>query len=356
MPASRTADHHVRVGIAIEEPETSAFFDEAKRLVIAQVNTVSTTYSSPDVATRSRLRLPEGFTATPKVKSPNQIDYEVSVPADAVHGDWANLALEADGFQLGRARLQLFRLVSIRLLEAFEIHFGSETELTVDPPIVAADPKAGASLEISLRNNAPGIQTFHLEVSGEGLDFFPPKTEISVGAVDERRVALHVFAAEGVTGLRDWRLHVTSPSAPGFTADLPMRLLLLPRGRTVVWSADLDGDGSPEWVLESQKVRAVFSSHDGGRWMDFTAKAAGVNFLPDQGALAGTGTVQAKVTEAGIEFTGPGWTRTISLADNALTIVQTTPLGPGGPTPEKRGNTTLSVERPSPNRAVYTIQ
>ena len=55
------------------------------------------------------LRLPEGFTAAPSVKSPNEIDYQVSVPADALHGDYANLALEADGVLLGRARLQLFR-------------------------------------------------------------------------------------------------------------------------------------------------------------------------------------------------------------------------------------------------------
>jgi hypothetical protein len=356
VPANPAPDHHVRVGIAIEEPETSAFFNEAKRLVIGQPNTISTTYSSPEVATRSRLRLPEGFSAVPKVKSPNEIDYEVTVPADALHGDWANLAIEADGFLLGRARLQLFRPASIRLMEALQIHFGSETELTPEPPTVPADPKAGANLEISIGNNSPGIQTYRLEASGEGLDFFPAKTEISVGAVDERRVSLRVFAAEGLSGLRDWRLHVTSPSSPGFTADLPMRVLLVPRGRTVVWSADLDGDGSPEWVLETQKVRAVFSSQDGGRWMEFTWKDANVNFLPEQGAMAGSGPVEARADEAGVEFAGPGWSRKVRLSENTLTIEQNTPLPPGGPAPEKRGNTALTVERPSPNRAVYRIQ
>ncbi len=356
IPASKAAGHHVRVGIAIEEPETSAFFDEAKRLVIGQKNTISTTYSSPDVANRSRLRLPDGYTAVAKVQSPNQIDYEVNVPGEAVHGDWANLAIEADGFLLGRARLQLFRPVSIRLVEAMALHFGSETELTPEPPIATGDPKAGGSLEISLRNNSPGIQTYRLEASGEGLDFFPSKTEISVGAVDERSLALHVFADEGVTGLREWRLHVTSPSSPGFSEDLPMRLLLIPRGRTAVWSADLDGDGSPEWVLETAKVRAVFSSQDGGRWMEFTSKQANVNFLPEQGALAGSGPVEGRVTEDGVEFTGQGWSRTVRLSENALTIEQKTPLPAAGPAPEKRGNATLTVERVSPNRSVYTIR
>ena len=356
VPANPGLDHHVRVGIAIEEPETSAFFDEAKRLVIGQANSLSTTYSSPDVATRSRLRLPEGFTAVPKVKSPNEIEYQVTVPSEMLHGDWANLAIEADGFLLGRAHLQLFRPVSIRLAEAIEMHVGSETTLRADPPIATADAKGGGNLEIAIRNNSPGIQTYRLQASGDGLDFFPPKTEISVGAVDERSVSLHVFAAEGVTGLRDWRLHVTSPSSPGLTQDLPMRVLLLSRGRTVVWSADLDGDGSPEWVLETQKVRAVFSSQDGGRWMEFVAKGANVNFLAEQGALAGAGPVQARVTEDGVEFTGAGWHRTVRLAESTLTIEQSTPLPSGGPVAEKRGNATLAVERPSANRVVYTIR
>jgi hypothetical protein len=356
VPANPAPGHHVRVGIAIEEPETSAFFNEAKRLVIGQVNTVSTTYSSPEVANRSRLRLPDGFKAVPKVKSPNEIDYEVTVPAESLHGDWANLAIEADGFLLGRARLQLFRPVSIRLTDPLAIHFGSETELTPEPPIAAADPKAGADMEITIRNNSTGIQTYRIQPSGDGLDFFPPKSEISVGAVDERKLSLHVFAAEGITGLHDWRLHVTSPSSPSYTEDLPMRLLLLPRGRTAVWSADLDGDGSPEWVLETQKVRAVFSSQDGGRWIEFTAKDSNVNFLPEQGALAGAGQVDARVTEDGVEFTSPGSMRTVRLSDNTLTIEQRAPLPSGGPTPGKRGNATLTVERPSPNRGIYAIK
>ena len=65
IPANTAAGNRVRVGIAIEEPETSAFFDDARRLIIGHNNLVSTAYSSAEVATRSRLRLPAGFTAVP---------------------------------------------------------------------------------------------------------------------------------------------------------------------------------------------------------------------------------------------------------------------------------------------------
>ena len=79
IPVGRQPGNRVRVGIAIEAPDTSAFFNDLHRLVIGRKNTVSTMYSSAEVAGRSRLRLPEGFTATSTVKSPNEIDYEISV-------------------------------------------------------------------------------------------------------------------------------------------------------------------------------------------------------------------------------------------------------------------------------------
>jgi hypothetical protein len=359
IPANPAAGNRVRIGIAMEAPETSAFFNDARRLIIGRKNVVSTAYSSAEVAARSRLRLPEGFTAAPIVKSPNEIDYEVSVPADALHGDWANFALEADGLPLGRARLQLFRPASIRLMQAMQLHFGSQTELTPDPPTAPIEPKAGGNLEISIRNNWPQIQTYRLEASGEGLEFFPPRTEISVGAMDERRVSLRVFAQEGVAGLRDWRLRVGAPGAAGTPSspdvDLAMRALLAPRGRTVAWTADLDGDGSPEWVLESQRARAVFSTQDGGRWMEFTWKDANVNFLPEGGVFAAQGPAEVRANGDTLEFTGKNWKRTARLAETSLTIEQSSPLSADGLAPEKRGNTTLTIARPSPSRATYSL-
>lgn len=352
IPASQAPGNRVRIGIAIEEPETSAFFDDARRLVIGQKNTILTTYSSEEVARRSRLRVPEGFTSAAKVKSPNEIEYTIAVPPDLLHGDWTNLAIEADGLPLGRAHLQLFRPASIRVMEAMQMHFGSQTELAPEPPTATIDPKAGSTIEISIRNNYPSIQTFKLAAAGDGLEFFPPKTEISIGPTDERRVTLRVFGAEGLTGLRDWKLQVSGAAQ----SEMPMRVLLVPRGRTVAWTADLDGDGSPEWVLESQKVRAIFSAQDGGRWMELTAKSINANFLPEQGTLAAAGPVEIRADGDALEIAGKGWKRTVRLSDNALTIEQNTPLPADGLIDDRRGNVALSIERTSPNRVVFRLQ
>ncbi len=351
IPAGTQQGNRVRIGIAIEAPDTSAFFNDLHRLVIGRKNTVSTMYSSAEVAARSRLRLPDGYTATPTTKSPNEIDYEIDIPADAIHGDFASLALEADGVPLGRARVQLFRPASIRLLSGMQFHFGPLTEITPEPPIAAIDPKAGGNLEISIRNNSTQIQTYHLAPAGQGLEFLPPKAEVSIGPTDERRVEFRVFAAEGIAGVRDWTLRI----ANGADLAVPMRVVLIPRTATVAWTADLDGDGLPEWILESTKVRAIFSAQDGGRWMEFTWKDTNTNLLPETGIFAQAGPVEIRQNGVALEFTGKGWTRTVTLNGATLTVDQSTPLPPEILTGEKRGNLTLTVDRPAPTRAVYSL-
>ena len=350
IPAGTQQGSRVRIGIAIEAPDTSAFFNDLHRLVIGRKNTVSTVYSSAEVAARSRLRLPEGYTAAPTTRSPNEIDYEIAVPGDAIHGDFANLALEADGVALGRAHIQLFRPATIRLMSGMQFHFGPQTELTPEPPIAAIDPKGG-NLEISIRNNSPQIQTYRLEPAGQGLEFLPPQTEVSIGPTDERRVEFRVFPAEGSVGVRDWTLNI----AGGADVAMPMRVVLAPRTGAVVWTADLDGDGAPEWILESAKVRTVFSAQDGGRWMEFTWKDTNTNFLPETGIFAQAGPVEVRQNGDALEFTGKGWKRTVTLIGSALTVEQSTPLPPESLAGEKRGNLTLTVERPAPTRAVYGL-
>jgi len=208
---------------------------------------------------------------------------------------------------------------------------------------------------LTVHNNWPAIRTFHLEAAGEGLDFFPAKTEIAVGAMAERSVPLRVFAAEGSgapTGLRDWVLRITGAA----DLELPMRSVLLPRGRTVAWSADLDGDGYPEWVLESARARAIFSAEDGGRWTEFTWKDANVNLLGERGAFAAPGRVDVHVAGDALEFSGNGWTRTVRLSEAAVTIEQTPALPQGGPVPAKQGAVELTVDHVSDRKAIYTLK
>src|SRR5262249_48748641 len=122
VPAGKGALNRVRIGLAVEPPDTSAFFAGPSRRMIGLPHTVSTNCSSQALASWSRLLAPPGFRLKAVPKSPLEIDYEVTIsadaPRDATHGEFVTLALEADGVRRGRTRLQLFRPASLRIREA----------------------------------------------------------------------------------------------------------------------------------------------------------------------------------------------------------------------------------------------
>ncbi len=353
IPAGAEPGNRVHVVLGVEAPQISAFFNDARRLIIGQKNLLSTEYSSEQVAARSRLRLPDGYTATVLHNEESKIDYEVTAPAEGVGGDTVTFGLETDGAILARANLQIFPPVALRFQDALLLHFGQH-ELRPDPAVVIIDPKAGSNLDLTVRNNWPVIRSFKLDAAGDGLEFFPAKTEVVIGPVSDRHVSLRVFAAEGSTGagLREWKLRAMGAA----DLELPMRAVLLPRGRTVVWSSDLAGDGFPLWVVESQHLRAVFSPEDGGRWLELIWKDTGLNLLPEDGALAAKGRVDARAAGDALELTAADWKRTIHVSENSVTIEQTAPFPTGGPESSRQGNVTLTVEHPSDRKAVYTVK
>jgi hypothetical protein len=136
-----------------------------------------------------------------------------------------------------------------------------------------------------------------------------------------------------------------------------VRFAVVPRGDTLAYAADLDGDGEAEWVLESQRARAVFSSRDGGRWREFVWKDSGTNVLPESGALASTGATEVEIMpDSSLEFRAAGRRRTVRLTGATLTVDQTGPLP--GETLEtgKKGDLDFRTTRESSGRAVYRIE
>src|SRR5206468_3761372 len=105
--------------------------------------------------------------------------------------------------------------------------------------------------------------------------------------------------------------------------EVPLRIVSVPRGQTLVYAMDMDGDGEPEWVMESSSVRAVFSTRDGGRWLEFVWKDTGANFLPEQGSMGGAGAVEVKKLDGAVEFAAGAWKRTVRLDGAVLSIEQT---------------------------------
>jgi hypothetical protein len=208
---------------------------------------------------------------------------------------------------------------------------------------------------VLLHNNAAEIRNFVVAVTGEGLEFSPPRTEIAIAGGMERDVLIRVFPTQGQKGIVAARVHVSGAA----DVDLPVRFAVIPRGDTLAYSADLDGDGQPEWILENQRARAIFSAQDGGRWLEFVWKDSGLDVLPENGALAGTGATDVQMAPDGsLEFRGSGWRRTVRLAGTGavLTVEQTTPLPPEKLQTGKKNEVVFLVTRETPNRAVYSVE
>jgi hypothetical protein len=355
IPEGKGPSYRVRIGLAIEPPDSSAFFVDAKRLVIGQKNHLATSYSSQEVAERSRLRIPPNFRAAGSGKSPTEIDYEIDVPSDALHGEWAPMALEADGVLMGRARLQLLKPASVRIREAVSRHFGGLAELPVTPALVPVDASSGREVSVVIHNNSSEIRNFKAEVNGEGLEFSPARADISIAGGMEREILLRVFPVQAQRGLMPWRLHISGAAE----LELPARFAVIPRGETLAYSLDLDGDGQPEWILENQRARAVFSADDGGRWLEFVWKDSGLNVLPENGAFASHGATEVQIDSGGaLEFRCKDWVRTVRLAGSggSLAIEQSKPLPAETLRTEKKSDVLFRVTRESPQRVVYSLE
>jgi hypothetical protein len=281
IPAGTGPGNHVRIGLAIEPPDATAFFDSARVLMIGETNRLTAQFSSEAIAQRSRLRLAPAFpSAQQATKEPLALVYEIKVPETAVHGDHADLAIEADGTQMSHARPQLLRPVTLHFPDAIEVHLTANSALPLFPATLSVNQRAGRDLVVSVRNNAPEIRNFELEPKVEGLEFSPAKMPVTVGAGVARDISFRVFAKDAAPGLHSGSISVTGAAS---TTE-PIQFAVFPQGGAIAFSA---GGFS---LLESAKFRASFLP---GRWLEFVNKDNNQNLLANSGVAFTPGGIEA---------------------------------------------------------------
>jgi len=282
IPAGKGAASHVRIGLAIDAPDQTAFFDKAQVLMIGETNALTAEFSSELIAQRSRLRtVPDLHVTQDAGKEPLQVVYRIQVPDTAIHGDHADLAFEADGSQMSHVRPELMAPVTLRFTDSVAVRVGPTATLTLSPPAVPVNQRTGRDIGISIRNNAPEIRNFTIEMKADGLDFSPPKIDVSVGASASRAVSFRVFATAAAPGVHAGEARVSG------AAKLvePVRFVVVPPNGAVAF----DSDGLS--LLESASRRASFLP---GRWLEFINKESGQNALPPGGTTFQPGNIEAR--------------------------------------------------------------
>jgi hypothetical protein len=280
IPAGTGPGKRMRIGIAIEPPDSTAFFDSARVLMIGETNRLTAQFSSEAIAQRSRLRLtPEFPSSQQSAEEPLGLVYEITVPGTAIHGDHADLAIEADGMQMSHARPELLLPVTLHFPDAIDVHLAANSALPLFPATLSVNQRAGRDLMIAVQNNAPEIRTFQLEPKVDGLEFSPAKLEVVVGASTSRDVSFRVFAKDAMPGLHAGSVTVTG----GATSTEPIQFAVYPTSGAVAFST------SGFSLIESARFRASFLP---GRWLEFIAKDNNLNLLANTGMPFATGVIE----------------------------------------------------------------
>jgi hypothetical protein len=290
----------VRIGLAIEPPDSTAFFDSARVLLIGETNQLSAQFSSTAIAQRSRLRIAPVFEVGQEPgKDDLSLIYKIKVPGTIVHGDHTDLALEADGMQMSHARPQLLKPAVLRFPDAIDVHLTAASALPLFPATLPVNQRAGRDITVSLRNNAPEIRNFQIEPRAEGLEFLPPRMNVAVGASVSRDVSFRVIASEASPGL-----HAGTVAVSGATAITePVQFVVIPANGAVAYSMNNFA------VIENAKTRASFIP---GRWVEFIGKDNNQNLLASGGVAFTPGPITAGSDS--LTF-GTGQQRTLKLSD-----------------------------------------
>jgi hypothetical protein len=173
----------------------------------------------------------------------------------------------------------------------------SNSELPLYPATISMNQRAGRDVTISVRNNAPEIRNFTIEMKADGLDFTPPKIEVTIGASAAREVSFRVFATGAAPGPHAGEAKLRGAAS----VSEPVRFVVIPPNGAVAFT---DGTFS---VIESAKRRASFLP---GRWFEFIDKDSGMNALSAGGSAFGAGSVEPHAD--GLVFDGK---RTLRLPD-----------------------------------------
>ena len=282
IPAGKGPGNHVRIGIAIEAPDATAFFDRARVLMIGETNPLTAQFSSDSIAQRSRLRTAPALMLDQQPgREPLTRTYLVKVPKTFVHGDYADLAIEADGMQMSHARPQLMLPVQLRFPDAIDVHLAANSALPLFPATIAVNQRTGRDLTVTIRNNAPEIRNFVLEPRVDGLEFSPAKLETTVGVSTARDVSFRVFATKATPGVHAGAIAVSGAAS----AAEPVQFVVIPQSSEVAYTA------SGFSIIESARARAAFMP---GRWLEFLNKDNNLNQLPPTGMAFTAGAIEAR--------------------------------------------------------------
>jgi hypothetical protein len=176
-----------------------------------------------------------------------------------------------------------------QVFDAIRFSLASDATIPSSPPLIAANPASGGGIVISSMNHSEDSRTSTFDIEGAfrgtgsarmfgnevvftRIRFQPTRTATSE---DSSSPPATDGLLRGNLTIRTGRTHGGGP------------LLFVPTSEngSAHYQYDFDRDGSPEWVLESGRLRLIVSPADGGRALALMDKTTGDDLITLGGAL-----------------------------------------------------------------------
>ena len=164
---------------------------------------------------------------------------------------------------------------------------GEDAALTANPPLFVFQRGKDAAVWVLAENR--GGESSDVQVRAEGEFNTSTHGYVFGGELRSIGLKLSAFAVEKAAadppaedGLYHGTLHL---SASGNSQDVPVSYAIVPEKGAIRYTADFDGDGSAEQVLETAALRAVFSPGEGGRLIALVGKNPDANLTSPMGML-----------------------------------------------------------------------
>jgi hypothetical protein len=201
-----------------------------------------------------------------------------------------------------KASKQAKRGYTYSVMSSLRLPIGQGEWLPGDPPMVALDALRNGRLALNIQNLDDAALTLHVDVSGAAIATktlrLGPK-EDGVFSIDLHSGGTKVPDEEGV-------LHGDVQISSNSEAEhLPLKFVITGGDAAAGYRYDLARSGTPDWILENDRLRIIVAPAAGGRMLALTDKSTPANVTGSLGALRDLVAISGNLASQDLTFNLP---------------------------------------------------
>jgi hypothetical protein len=175
------------------------------------------------------------------------------------------------------------------VFDAIRFPLAGDATIPTRPPLVVANPGSGGGMVISSWNRSDDLRFSNFDLDGAFHGTGSARmfgNEVVFTRIRFQPTRNSVSAESSATPASDGLLRGSLSIRSGHShGSAPVLFVQTNENGSAHYQYDFDRDGSPEWVLESGRLRLIVSPADGGRALALVDKTTGDDLITLGGAL-----------------------------------------------------------------------